>query len=198
MQSCPSGQFVLANFYWEKKLRKTVQKFFFPVQSNQEMSTQNCAFVQIQMSIIWKISFQKYPLLLTECRLTSSRPQLMDMFLLGKYNIIWIGVLSQWWVKNINLWLWVPSELSAAEAWNGQIKQSWRGNDSAPNQIYVRRPQREIDVLSDAEDFNSLCYNTDKQSAFCLESISLIVSLCVCVSRFMFCLGFSLLCVLCA
>lgn len=103
----------------------------------------------------------------------------MDMFLFGKYNIIWIGVLSQWWVKNINLWLWVPSELSAAEAWDGQIKQSWRGNDSAPNQIYVRRPQREIDVLSDAEDFNSLCYNTDKQSAFGLESISLIVSVCV-------------------
>lgn len=121
----------------------------------------------------------------------------MDMFLFGKNNIIWIGVPSQWWVKNINLWLRVPSELSAAEAWNGQIKQSWRGNDSAPNQIYVRSPQREIDVLSDAEDFNSLCYNTDKQSAFCLEIISLIVWLCVCVSRFMFCLGFSL-CVLCA
>lgn len=120
----------------------------------------------------------------------------MDMFLFGKYNIIWIGVPSQWWVKNINLWLWVPSELSAAEAWSGQIKQSWRGNDSAPNQIYVRSPQREIDVLSDVEDFNSLCYNTDKQSAFCLESISLIVWVCVCVSQCLFCLGFSLLCVL--
>jgi len=102
----------------------------------------------------------------------------MDVFLFGKYNIIWIGVLPQWWVKNINLWLWVPSELSAAEAWNGQIKQSWRGNDSAPNQIYVRKPQREIDVLSDTEDFNSLRYSIDKQSAFCLESISLIVSVC--------------------
>lgn len=105
----------------------------------------------------------------------------MDMFLFGKYNIVWTGVPSQWWVRNINLWLWVPSELSAAEAWSGQIKQSWRGNDSAPNQIYVRSPQREIDVLSDAEDFNSLCYNTDKQSAFCLESISLIVWVCVLV-----------------
>lgn len=102
----------------------------------------------------------------------------MDMFLFGKYNIIWIGVPSQWWEKNINLWLWVPSELSAAKAWSGQIKQSWRGNDSTSNQICVRSPQREIDVLSDAEDFNSLCYNTDKQSAFCLENISLIVWVC--------------------
>lgn len=121
----------------------------------------------------------------------------MDMFLFGKNNIIWIGVPSQWWVKNINLWLRVPSELSAAEAWNGQIKQSWRGNDSAPNQIYVRSPQREIDVLSDTEDFNSLCYNTDKQSAFCLKIISLIVWLCVCFSDHVLSWLFFFVCTVC-
>lgn len=51
----------------------------------------------------------------------------------------------------------VPPQLSGPKAWNRQIKLSWRGNDSAPNQIYLRIPLRKIDVLSHAKDFNSLC-----------------------------------------
>ena len=57
------------------------------------------------------------------------------------------------------------SELSGAEAWNEQIKQFYRGNDSVRNQIYLRSPLRKIDVLSVAVDFNSLCYDADKQSS---------------------------------
>lgn len=93
-------------------------------------------------------------------------------------SVICIGAASPWRAQNINLWLRVWWELSPAEARSGPIKQSWRGNDSAPNQIYSRSPRREIDVLSQTEDFNSLCYDTDKQSALCLESISLIVWRC--------------------
>lgn len=68
--------------------------------------------------------------------------------------------------------------LFGAEAWNEQIKQFKRGNDCVHNQIYLRSPLRKIDVLSVAEDFNSLCCDADKQSVCCLLSFFNCVCMC--------------------
>lgn len=61
-------------------------------------------------------------------------------------------------------------QLSGAKGCDEQIKQFWRGNCSAPNQIYLRSPLRRTDVLS-AKDFNSLHWDADKQPDGALQSL---------------------------
>lgn len=61
-------------------------------------------------------------------------------------------------------------QLSGAKGCDEQIKQFWRGNCSAPNQIYLRSPLRRTDVLS-AKDFNSLQWDADKQPDGALQRL---------------------------
>lgn len=98
-----------------------------------------------------------------------SGPSMTDTFLFAKYDItradavfercVCVCVCEKGRVERERERVF--SQLSAAEAWRGEIKQSWRGNHSAPNQIYLRVPLRRIDVLSVAEDFHPLHRDTE-------------------------------------
>lgn len=106
---------------------------------------------------------------------------MIDTFLFAKYDITRAGAVSGVCVECVCERECVFSQLSAAEAWRGEIKQSWRGNHSAPNQIYLRVPLRRIDVLSLAEDFHPLCHDTETINTK-VSGVFLIAPPCVSVS----------------